>query len=85
MWHLLSLSEEGGGGIVLAYPGWHTTWTVMMLCVITIILFWCGVSEVVGVDVEDNGCDGRAERVGDAVLLMFGWSWEVIMPLPFVV
>ena len=28
MWHLLSLSEEGGGGIGLAYLGWHRTWTV---------------------------------------------------------
>ena len=39
---------------MLAYLGWHRTWTVMMLCVVTIILFWCMVSEVVGVDVKDR-------------------------------
>jgi len=53
-WCLLSLSEEGGGGIMLAYLGWHRTWTVMTLCVITIILFQCRVSEVVSVDVKDR-------------------------------
>jgi len=63
MWHLLSLSEEGGGGIMLAYLGWHRTWMVTTLCVITIILFRCKVSKVVSVDVEDNRQGGRAERV----------------------
>jgi len=38
---------------MLAYLCWHKPWTVMMLCVITVVLFWHKVSEVGGVDVED--------------------------------
>ena len=38
---------------MLAYLGWHKPWMVMILCVITAILFWHGVSEVGSVDVED--------------------------------
>ena len=46
--------EKGvGGGLMLAYLGWHKPWTVMMLCIITVILFLCGASEVGSVDVKD--------------------------------
>jgi hypothetical protein len=38
-WHLDALSDEGGGGLVLAYLRWHRPWTVTTLCIVTVILF----------------------------------------------
>jgi hypothetical protein len=49
---------------MLAYLGWHRPWTVMTLCVITIVLQG-------GMDVVDGTC-----HIAASVILIFTLGWQ---------